>query len=234
VNRSVLVTGGNRGIGLAVARRLAEDGEQTAITYRTGDPPDGLYAVPCDVRDAKAVESALERVAIRQGPVEVLVANAGITRDGLALMLDEQDYRDVFETNLMGTIRWIKAVAPEMVRARSGRIILLSSVVGLMGAAGQTNYAASKAALVGLARSLAWELGARGITVNVVAPGYIETDMTSGLTDKRKQQLTTLIPMRRTGTVDEVAAVVGFLASPEASYVTGAFVPVAGGMGMGN
>ena len=234
MSRSVLVTGGNRGIGLAIAQRLAEDGEKTAITYRTGTPPDGLYAVRCDVRDAESVESAAERVAIQQGPVEVLVANAGITRDGLALMLDEQDYRDVIETNLMGTIRWVKAVVPAMVRARAGRIVLLSSVVGLMGAAGQSNYTASKAALVGLARSLAWELGPRGITVNVVAPGYIETDMTSGLTEKRKQQLTTLIPMRRTGTVDEVAAVVRFLASPAASYVTGAFVPVTGGMGMGN
>ncbi|WP_225850969.1 SDR family oxidoreductase [Streptomyces sp. HPF1205] len=234
MSRSVLVTGGSRGIGLGIARAFAGRGDRTAVTYRTGEPPEGLLGVRCDVRDTASVEAAVAEVADRQGPVQVLVANAGITRDGLLLASAEADFAEVLDTNLLGAARCVRAVLPDMLRARAGRIILLSSAIGLMGAAGQANYAASKAGLLGLARSLAWELGPRNITVNVVAPGYIETDMTQNLTDKRKSEIRVLIPMRRSGSVDDVVGAVTYLASAGAGYVTGAFLPVGGGLGMGS
>jgi 3-oxoacyl-[acyl-carrier protein] reductase len=234
VTRTVLVTGGNRGIGLGIATAFAEAGDKVAITYRTGEPPAGLFGVRCDVRDTASVRAACDEVRVQHGPIEVLVANAGITRDGLLLAMPDADFADVIETNLMGAVRCVREATADMVRARWGRVILLSSTSGFQGSPGQTNYAAAKAGLVGLARSLAWELGRRNVTVNVVAPGYIDTDMTRVVSDKRRQQLLSQIALGRPGTVAEVTGIVRFLASDAASYLTGAFVPVGGGLGMGH
>jgi 3-oxoacyl-[acyl-carrier protein] reductase len=234
VSRSVLVTGGNRGIGLAIARAFADAGEQVAITYRSGEPPEGLLGVKCDVTDPASVEAAFAEAEAAHGPVDVVVANAGIARDTLILRMSEQDFAAVVETNLAGSFRVAKRAARSMLRKRYGRIIFISSVVGLTGSPGQTNYAASKAALVGLARSLARELGSRSITANVVAPGFVESDMTAALGEERRAEILGSVPLGRYASPDEVAGVVRFLASDEAAYITGAVIPVDGGLGMGH
>jgi 3-oxoacyl-[acyl-carrier protein] reductase len=234
VGRSVLVTGGNRGIGLAIARAFVGAGDSVAVTSRSGEAPDGLFAVAADVTDSASVDAAFTAVEAHQGPVEVLVANAGITQDTLLLRMSEDDWTTVLDTNLSGAFRVAKRASRSMLRARSGRLIFVSSVVGLLGSAGQANYAASKAGLVGLARSLARELGSRSITANVVAPGFVETDMTAALGDERKAEILGQVPLGRYASPDEVAGVVRFLASDEAAYITGAVVPVDGGLGMGH
>jgi len=230
----VLVTGGARGIGLACAQRFAAYGDNVVVTYNSSPPPDGLVGVQCDVTSAESVDAAFTFAESKFGPVEVLVSNAGITHDGLLLRMSEQQFTSVIDTNLTGAYRVTKRAAQGMLRARAGRIVLISSVVGLLGSAGQANYAASKAGLVGLARSLARELGSRGITVNVVAPGPVETDMTAALGEKRLTELTAAVPLQRMATPDEIAGVVSFLASPDAAYITGAVIPVYGGLGMGH
>ncbi|MDQ3628611.1 MAG: beta-ketoacyl-ACP reductase [Actinomycetota bacterium] len=232
--RSVLVTGGNRGIGLAIARAFLDAGDQVAVTYRTGAPPEGLFGVRCDVTDAADVDRAFDEVAEHQGPVEVLVANAGITRDSLLLRMGEDDWDDVIATNLTGSFRVARRAAKGMLRLKRGRIVFISSVVGLLGSAGQVNYASSKAGLVGMARSIARELGSRGITANVVAPGFVQTEMTASLPEQTKAEYLAAIPLQRYASVEEVAAVVRFLASTDAGYVTGAVIPVDGGLGMGH
>jgi 3-oxoacyl-[acyl-carrier protein] reductase len=232
--RSVLVTGGNRGIGLAIARALAAGGDRVTVTYRSGQPPEGLAGVRCDVTDPESVEAAFAEVEEKQGPVEVLVANAGVTRDQLIMRMSEEDFGTVVATNLAGSWRVAKRASKGMLKLRRGRVVFISSVVGLLGSAGQTNYAASKAGLVGLARSLARELGSRGITYNVVAPGFVETDMTAELPDDLQKTYRGQIPLGRFASVDEVAGVVRFLASEDAAYITGAVIPVDGGLGMGH
>jgi 3-oxoacyl-[acyl-carrier protein] reductase len=234
VSRSVLVTGGSRGIGLAVARAFAAQGDRVAVTYRGTEPPDGLFGVKCDVTSVADVDAAFTAIEAEHGPVEVLVANAGITKDTLLLRMDEETFASVIDTNLTGAYRVAKRAAGGMLKARRGRLIFISSVVGLYGSAGQANYAASKAGLVGFARSLARELGSRGITSNVVAPGFVDTDMTAVLTDERKAEIVKQVPLGRYATVDELAGVVTFLASDAAAYITGAVVPVDGGLGMGH
>ncbi|HEX6327088.1 MAG TPA: beta-ketoacyl-ACP reductase [Jiangellaceae bacterium] len=234
MSRSVLVTGGNRGIGLAIARTFAAAGDAVTITYRSGEPPDGLPGVRCDVTDAASVDTAFAEVEQRQGPVEVLVANAGITKDTLVLRMSDDEFTSVLDTNLTGTFRVVKRAARGMLRARRGRVILIGSVVGLLGSPGQVNYAASKAGLVGMARSLARELGSRGITANVVAPGFVESDMTAELSDDRRAEILSGIPLGRYAQADEVAAAVRWLASDDAAYITGAVIPVDGGLGMGH
>jgi 3-oxoacyl-[acyl-carrier protein] reductase len=234
VGRSVLVTGGNRGIGRAIAQAFSEAGDDVAVTYRSGEPPEGFLAVRCDITDAAAVEAAFDEVETAQGPVEVLVANAGVTRDTLLLRMSEEDWAVVIETNLTGTFRTVKRASKGMLRLRRGRIVLISSVVGLLGSAGQVNYAASKSGLIGMARSIARELGSRSITANVVAPGFVETDMTDVLPDEKKAEYVAAIPLGRMTTADEVAAVVRWVASDEAAYITGAVIPVDGGLGMGH
>jgi 3-oxoacyl-[acyl-carrier protein] reductase len=239
LSRSVLVTGGNRGIGLAIARAFAEAGDDVAVTYRTGEPPKeladlGCLAVRCDITDPEQVERAYKEIEEKQGPVEVLVANAGVTRDQLLLRMSEEDFATVLDTNLTGTFRVVKRATKRMLRARSGRIVLISSVVGLLGSAGQSNYAASKAGLVGFARSLARELGSRNITCNVIAPGFVDTDMTKVLSDEQRANIVEQVPLGRYAQPEEVAASVRFLASDEAAYITGAVIPVDGGLGMGH
>jgi 3-oxoacyl-[acyl-carrier protein] reductase len=234
MGRSVLVTGGNRGIGLAIARRLAADGDSVTVTSRAGDPVEDLAVVPCDVRDAGSVDAAFKRVEGEQGPVEVLVANAGITHDQLLALMSEDDFTIVLDTNLTGAYRVAKRAVRGMVRARKGRLIFISSVVGLYGSAGQANYAASKAGLVGFARSLARELGSRGITANVVAPGFVDSDMTAALPEDRKATILGAVPLGRYAAPHEVAGVVSFLAGDDAAYITGAVIPVDGGLGMGH
>ncbi len=230
--RVVLVTGGTRGIGLACAQGFAAQGDRVAVTHRS-QPVAGFCSVPCDVTEPAQVDSAFGAVEDQLGPVEVLVANAGTTRDGLLLRMSEEAFGSVIDTNLTGVYRVVKRAAGPMLRARRGRIILISSVVAMLGSAGQANYAAAKAGLIGFGRSLARELGSRSITVNVVAPGFIETDMTAGLGEDRKASLQEQIPLGRFATPEEVAGVVTFLASPAAAYITGAVIAVDGGLGMG-
>jgi 3-oxoacyl-[acyl-carrier protein] reductase len=234
MGRSVLVTGGNRGIGLAIARRLSAGGDDVTITSRSGEEIPGFTVARCDVRDAEAVDQAFAVAEAAHGPVEILVANAGVTSDQLLALMSEEAFTEVVDTNLAGAYRVAKRAVRPMIRMRTGRIIFLSSVVGMLGSAGQANYAASKAGLIGMARSLARELGSRNITVNVVAPGLAETDMTAGLSDSRKKAILDGIPLGRMATADEVAGVVQFLAGPDAAYITGAVIPVDGGLGMGH
>jgi 3-oxoacyl-[acyl-carrier protein] reductase len=232
--RSVLVTGGNRGIGKAIAEAFAAQGDQVAVTYRSGEPPEGFLGVRCDVTVPEDVERAFAEVEAAQGPVEVLVANAGITRDTLVLRMSDEDWDAVLDTNLTGSYRVVKRAAKGMLRLRRGRIVLVSSVVGLMGSPGQVNYAASKAGLVGIARSVTRELGGRGITANVVAPGFVATDMTDALPEDTRAAYVKAIPAARFAQADEVAAAVRFLASDAAAYISGAVLPVDGGLGMGH
>ncbi|MFI9450240.1 SDR family oxidoreductase [Amycolatopsis sp. NPDC052450] len=234
MTRSVLITGGNRGIGLAIAEAFAAAGDKVAITYRTGTPPPGFFPVRCDVTDTDSVNDAVEQVTAQQGPVEVMVSNAGTINDGLLLRMSDADFLQVLDTNLLGAMRLTRAVVPGMVAARWGRLIYVSSVTALLGAPGQANYAASKAGLIGLARSVARELGSRRITANVVLPGLVDTDMTKGITDQRRAQILIQTALNRAGTPEEVAAAVTFLAGENAGYITAALLPVTGGAGTGN
>jgi len=234
MSRVVLVTGGSRGIGLACARRFAALGDHVAVTYNSSPPPEGLFGIKCDVTSTEEVDAAFKAVEEKFGPVEILVSNAGITKDTLLLRMSEADFSAVVDANLTASFRVVKRATQGMLRARKGRIILMSSVVGLLGSAGQANYAASKAGPVGFARSLARELGSRSITVNVVAPGPVETDMTAALGEERLKELTAQVPLSRMATADEIAGVVEFLAGPDSGYITGAVIPVDGGLGMGH
>lgn len=232
--RSVLVTGGNRGIGRAIAEAFLAQGDMVAVTTRSGGAPDGALDVRCDVTDPAAVEAAFTEIEAAHGPVEILVANAGITADTLLVRMSDEDWSSVIDTNLTGSFRLAKRAVSKMMRLRRGRIIFISSVVGLLGSGGQVNYAASKAGLVGMARSIAREYGSRGITANVVSPGFVETDMTDVLTDEQKQQIKAQVPLGRYASTTEVASAVTWLASDGAAYVTGAVIPVDGGLGMGH
>ncbi|MGI8457037.1 MAG: 3-oxoacyl-ACP reductase FabG [Propionibacteriaceae bacterium] len=232
--RTVLVSGGSRGIGRAIAARFAAGGHRVAATYRSGDVPSGVLGVRCDVTDGAQVDAAYAEVEAAYGPVEVLVANAGVTRDTLLMRMTDDDWDSVIATNLTGSFRLAKRAARPMIKNRFGRIIFISSVVGLLGSAGQVNYAASKSGLVGMARSLARELGSRGVTANVVAPGFIETDMTAELGADVVAQYQKQIPLGRLGAVADVTGAVEFLAGPHAGYITGAVIPVDGGLGMGH
>lgn len=232
--RVVLVTGGNRGIGRAIAERFVREGYRVAVTARSGEGPEGTLTVRADVTDAAAIDAAFAEVEEKLGPIEIVVANAGITKDTLLLRMSEDDFDSVIATNLGGTFRVVKRASKGMLRARFGRVILISSVVGLYGSAGQINYSASKSALVGFARSLTRELGARGITANVVAPGFIETDMTAELPEDTQKQYKASIPAGRFASPDEVAGVVTWLAGDDAAYISGAVIPVDGGLGMGH
>jgi 3-oxoacyl-[acyl-carrier protein] reductase len=233
-SRVVLVTGGSKGIGHGIAAQLAEAGHRVAATYRSGEVPQGVLAVQCDVTDPEQVEAAFAQVESALGNVEVLVANAGITRDTLLMRMSDEDWDQVIATNLTGAFRVARRAARPMIRGRFGRIVFISSVVGQMGSAGQVNYAASKSGLVGMARSLARELGSRGVTSNVVAPGFIETDMTAELGDDLVKKYAEQIPLGRLGSVADIAGTVEFLASDAAGYITGAVIPVDGGLGMGH
>jgi 3-oxoacyl-[acyl-carrier protein] reductase len=235
VSRVVLITGGARGIGLACAERFASLGDRVAVTYNSSPPPEGFFGVRCDVTSVDDVDAAFAAVEEHFGePVEVLVSNAGITRDGLLLRMSEDDFTAVIDANLTAAYRVVKRASRSMLKARRGRIVLVSSVVGLLGSAGQANYAASKAGLVGFARSIARELGSRSITVNVVAPGPVATDMTAALGADRLAELTAMVPLQRVAEPAEVAGVIAFLASDDAAYITGAVIPVDGGLGMGH
>ena len=234
MGRSVLVTGGSRGIGLSVARAFAANGDRVAITYRSSGAPEGLFGVRADVTSTDDVEAAFAAAEAENGPVEVLVANAGITRDTLLLRMTDDDWDAVVATNLTGAYRVARRAARSMLRARAGRMIFISSVVGLSGGVGQANYAATKAGLVGFARSVAREFGSRGITANVVAPGFVDTALTAVLSQERRAEILSQVPLKRYATPDEIAGVVRFLASDEAAYITGAVIPVDGGLGMGH
>ncbi|CAB4614032.1 MAG: SDR family oxidoreductase [Actinobacteria bacterium] len=234
MSRVVLITGGSKGIGLACAQHFASLGDKVAITYNSTKPSDDFFSVKCDVTSQADVDLAFAAVEEKFGTVQVLVSNAGITKDLLLLRMTENDFVSVIDANLTGAYRVCKRATQGMLRARSGRIILMSSVVGLLGSAGQANYAASKSGLVGLARSLARELGSRSITVNVVAPGPVETDMTAALTEEQRTKMIDAVPLGRTATPQEIAGVVAFLASSDAAYITGAVIPVDGGLGMGH
>jgi len=239
VSRVVLVTGGNRGIGLAIAQAFVAEGDQVAITARSGELPAELagtdvLVVKADVTDSVSIDAAFDRIEAELGPVEIVVANAGITRDGLILRMSDDDIDAVLDTNLVGALRVARRAAKGMVRLRRGRLVFVSSVVGLLGSAGQANYAASKAGLVGVARSLARELGSRGITANVVTPGFVDTDMTAVLSEERRAEITGAVPLGRYASPAEVAGTVVFLASDAAAYITGAVIPVDGGLGMGH
>jgi 3-oxoacyl-[acyl-carrier protein] reductase len=234
MTRSVLVTGGNRGIGLAIARELQAAGDNVAVTYRSGEPPAGLFAVRCDVTSMEDVDAAFSKIEAEQGPVQVLVANAGVTKDTLLALMSEETFTSVVDTNLTGAFRVAKRAVKGMMKMRTGRIILVSSVVGLSGSGGQANYAASKSGMIGLARSLARELGVRNITANVIAPGFVETDMTAELDDKLQAKIKENIPLKRIAQPEEIAKAVRFLASEDAAYITGAVIPVDGGLGMGH
>ncbi|WP_408991036.1 3-oxoacyl-ACP reductase FabG [Streptomyces sp. 1268] len=234
MTRSVLVTGGNRGIGLAVARAFAAQGDAVAVTHRGSDAPEGLLGLRCDITDPEQLDAAVAAAEAANGPLDIVVANAGITDDKLTLRMDDADFHRVLDTNLGGAFRTARSSVVSMVRRRRGRLIFISSVAGLRGSAGQVNYASSKAGLVGLARSLARELGPRGITANVVAPGLVETDMARQLSDRQREGILGEVPLKRAGQPEEVAAAVLWLASEHAGYVTGAVVPVDGGLGMGH
>jgi len=234
MSRVLLITGGSKGIGLACAQHFASLGDKVAITYNSTKPTDDFFSVKCDVTSQAEVDAAFSAVEEKFGAVQVLVSNAGITKDLLLLRMSENDFTSVVDANLTGAYRVCKRATQGMLRARSGRIILMSSVVGLLGSAGQANYAASKSGLVGLARSLARELGSRSITVNVVAPGPVETDMTAALTEEQRTNMIDAVPLGRTATPQEIAGVVAFLASQDAAYITGAVIPVDGGLGMGH
>ena len=232
--RSVLVTGGNRGIGRAIAEAFLAQGDRVAVTSRSGGGPDGALDLTCDITDAAAIEAAFTEIESAHGPVEVLVANAGITADTLLVRMSDDEWSSVIDTNLTGSFRPAKRAVSKMMRLRRGRIIFISSVVGLLGSGGQVNYAASKAGLVGMARSIAREYGSRGITANVVAPGFVETDMTETLSDDLKATYKAQVPLGRYGSTDEIASAVTWLASDGAAYITGAVIPVDGGLGMGH
>jgi 3-oxoacyl-[acyl-carrier protein] reductase len=234
MSRVVLITGGSKGIGLACAERFAALGDKVAITYNSSPPPPEFFGVKCDVTNSAEVDAAFTAIEEHFGPVEILVSNAGITKDMLLLRMSEADFSSVIDANLTGAFRVVKRAAQGMLKAKRGRVILMSSVVGLLGSGGQANYAASKAGLVGFARSLARELGSRSITINVVAPGPVATDMTASLGEQRLSELTDAVPLRRMATPDEIAGVVTFLAGPDAAYITGAVIPVDGGLGMGH
>lgn len=233
-SRVVLVTGGNRGIGRKVAEAFLAAGEKVAVTSRNGDAPDGALAVSADVTDPDSLDAAFTRIEEELGPVEVVVANAGITRDTLLMRMSDEDFDAVIDTNLGGAFRTVKRAITVMIRAKKGRIVLISSVSGLYGVAGQANYSSSKAGLVGLARSITREVGARGITANVVAPGFVRTEMTDELPEKQQKEYLATIPAKRFAEAEEVAAVVRWIASDEASYISGAVIPVDGGLGMGH
>ncbi len=232
--RVVLVTGANRGIGRAIAERFVAAGDRVATIYRSGELPEGVLGVVGDVRDTASVDAAFAAVEAELGPVEVLVANAGVTRDQLLMRMSDEEFDEVLDVNLKGAFRCVRRASKGMIRLRRGRIVLISSVVGLYGGPGQVNYASSKAALVGMARSITRELGARGITANVVAPGFIDTDMTRALPEATQTSYKAAIPAGRFAQPDEVAAAVEFLASPPAAYISGAVLPVDGGLGMGH
>ncbi|MGH3757049.1 3-oxoacyl-ACP reductase FabG [Actinophytocola sp.] len=234
MGRSVLVTGGNRGIGLAIARAFEARGDKVAVTYRGKPPPESMFGVRCDVTDTAAVDAAFKEVEDAQGPVEVLVSNAGITDDTLLMRMSEEQFTRVLDTNLTGSYRVAKRACRGMLKARWGRMIFISSVVGMTGGPGQVNYAASKAGLVGVARSIVREMGNRNITANVVSPGFISTEMTEAVSDERRETILSQVPAGRYGGTDEVAAAVTFLASDAAGYITGAVLPVDGGLGMGH
>jgi 3-oxoacyl-[acyl-carrier protein] reductase len=233
-SRVVLVTGGNRGIGYAIAQEFVSAGHKVAVTIRSGSGPEGSMSVKADVLDATSLDTAIAEVEQALGPIEILVANAGITKDTLILRMSDEDFETVIDTNLNGVFRVVKRATKSMIKQRFGRVLLIGSVVGLLGSPGQINYAASKAALVGMARSLSRELSARGITANVVAPGFIDTDMTAELTDEQQKDYLSRIPAARFASPAEVAKVVRWLASDEAAYITGAVIPVDGGLGMGH
>jgi len=233
-SRTVLVTGGNRGIGYAIAERMIAEGHRVAVTARSGEGPAGSMTVRAEMTDASSIDAAFAEVEAQLGPVEVVVANAGITRDTLLLRMSEEEFTEVIDTNLTGTFRVIKRAAKGLLKGRFGRVILLSSVVALYGSPGQINYSSSKAALVGFARSLTRELGSRGITANVIAPGFIETDMTAALSEQQQEQYLSSIPAGRFGQVSEIAGVAAWLASDETGYISGAVIPVDGGLGMGH
>ena len=232
--RTVLITGGNRGIGFSIAQEFLSRGHRVAVTARSGEGPEGALTVRADVTDGESLDSALAEVEEKLGPIEILVANAGITRDTLILRMSDDDFEEVINTNLTGVFRVVKRAIKSMVKARFGRIVLISSVVGLYGSAGQVNYSSAKAGLVGFARSLTRELGGRGITTNVVAPGFIETDMTAVLSDEQRTTYQAAIPVGRFAEPQEVAGVVAWLASDDAAYISGAVIPVDGGLGMGH
>ena len=233
--RSVLITGGNRGIGLAIAKEFVANGDKVAVTYRSEtELPEGILGVQADVTDEASIDRAFAEVEAAHGPVEVLVANAGITKDTLLLRMTEEDFTSVLDTNLTGAFRVVKRASKGMIRLRKGRVVLISSVSGLYGAPGQINYSASKAGLVGLARSLTRELGSRGITANVVAPGFIKTDMTAELPEETQKDYLSRVPAGRFAEAEEVADVVRWIASDEAAYISGAVIPVDGGLGMGH
>ena len=231
--RSVLVTGGNRGIGLAIATAFKEAGDNVAVTHRGSDVPQGLFGVRCDVTSAEDVDTAFTAVEAEFGPVEVLISNAGITDDTLLMRMGEESFQRVLDANLTGAYRVAKRATPGMLKARRGRMIFISSVVALVGSPGQANYAASKAGLIGLARSIARELGSRSITANVIAPGFVETDMTAELTEARRKEILGSVPLQRYGTPEEIAGAALYLASDAAAYVSGVVLPVDGGLGMG-
>lgn len=232
--RTVLVTGGNRGIGFAIAQRMLAEGHRVAVTARSGEGPTGTVTVRAEMTDAASIDAAFTEIEQQLGPVEVVVANAGITRDTLLLRMSEEEFTEVIDTNLTGTFRVVKRAAKGLLKGRFGRVILLSSVVALYGSPGQINYASSKAALVGFARSLTRELGSRGITANVIAPGFVETDMTAALPDEQQQRYLESIPAGRFGRVEEIAATAAWLAGDDAGYISGAVIPVDGGLGMGH
>lgn len=233
-NGVVFVTGGNRGIGLAIAQRFAQDGFKVAISYREQKPSDDFYMVKADVTDSKSIDSAIDEIEKNLGPLDVVVINAGTNKDALAMRLEDSDMENIINTNLMGSLRVARRSVKSMIKNRKGRIIFIGSVVGLLGSPGQMVYASTKAGLIGAARSLAREVGSRGVTVNVVAPGYVDTDMTNDLDEARKDMIASSTPLGRTASASEIAGVVRFLASEDAAFITGAVIPVDGGLGMGH